>query len=183
MERLPIIGVMGSGAEEHRGLAEPLGALVARIDCHLLTGGRTGAMEAVARGFCQIESRRGRSIGVLPEGARPNPYVEIPIYTQLSSANDRTSADWQWSRNHVNVRSSTLVVALPGAAGTASELELAAAGEYARPCLVFLGTNGSIADLSIRNGTIITETGVAVPVAEAIEDVERFVRDNLPGTD
>jgi len=183
MNRLPIVGVMGSGTDEHSDLAEPLGERIASMGCHLLTGGRGGVMEAVGRGFCRVADRAGCSIGVLPDGTRPNPFVEIPIYTQLSSANDRNSPAWRWSRNHVNVRSSTLVVALPGGAGTASELELAAAGEHSRPCIAFLGVSESVGALASESGSLITESGVRIPVASNVDDVETFVRQHLPGTD
>lgn len=183
MERLPIVGVMGSGQEDQGGLAEPLGTLIAELNCHLLTGGRGGAMEAVSRGFCGVDSRTGHAIGVLPEGARANPFVEIPIYTQLSSANDRESAAWQWSRNHINVRSSTVVVALPGGAGTESEIELAANGEHRRPCIAFLGMEGAIGGLGRVPGGLQTEDGALVPIAERLQEVEAFLRNYLPGTD
>ena len=47
------------------------------------------------------------------------------------------------SRNHINVLSSTAVVALPGGAGTVSEVCLAHA--YGRPVLVFHGEGGRLA--------------------------------------
>lgn len=183
VERLPIIGVMGSGTEEHATLAEPLGELIAGLGCHLLTGGRTGTMEAVCRGFCRVTPRKGRTIGILPDGATPNPFVEIPIYTQLSAANDRRDAAWMWSRNHVNVRTATAVVALPGAAGTESEIELAANGAHRRPCIAFLGETGRIGGLQRRAKGLQTNDGAEAPVAVTIEEVAAFLRDALPGTD
>src|SRR5690606_16565050 len=43
--RLPIVGVMGSGSSAS-ALAEPLGAALAELPIHLLTGGGAGVMAA-----------------------------------------------------------------------------------------------------------------------------------------
>ena len=40
--RLRIVGVMGSALEEHPSLADPLGAAIANLGVHLLTGGGSG---------------------------------------------------------------------------------------------------------------------------------------------
>lgn len=180
MRRLPIIGVMGSSQEDSAELAGPLGVLIARLGCHLLTGGRGGAMEAVGRAFCSVEDRRGYALGILPEGAVANPFVEIPVYTQLSAENERSNPGWRWSRNHVNIRTSTVVIALPGGAGTASELELAAGGPHERPCLAFLGAEGRIAQLQRTvEGEVITGNGFRIPVAVEVSEVEAFLAKHL----
>ena len=133
---LAIVGVMGSGIEPHVELAAPLGRLIAARGCHLLTGGGGGVMASVSEAFVAVERRTGRSIGVLPgPDARPgypNPFVEIPIRTHLplSGAMGRDAR----SRNHVNVLSSDVVIALPGGEGTRAEVELAL--RYARPVLL-----------------------------------------------
>ena len=57
-ERLPIVGVMGSGSHPHADLAEPLGRWLAAQGVHLLTGGGAGVMEAVSRAFCACFSDR-----------------------------------------------------------------------------------------------------------------------------
>ena len=49
--RLHVVGVMGSGQDEHAKLAEPLGQAIARMGCHLLTGGGGGDHD---RGFTWI---------------------------------------------------------------------------------------------------------------------------------
>ncbi len=177
MRRLPIIGVMGSSQEDSAELAGPLGLLIARLGCHLLTGGRGGVMEAVSRAFCSVKDRRGSTLGILPEGSPPNPFVEIPIFTQLPATNDPSHPEWRWSRNHINIRTSSAVIALPGGAGTASELELAATGAHQRPCLAFLGTRGQIARTQRLEDTaaLLTEAGARVPVAADISQVEAFL--------
>ena len=177
MRRLPIIGVMGSSQEDSAELAGPLGLLIARLGCHLLTGGRGGVMEAVSRAFCSVKDRDGCTLGILPEGSPPNPFVEIPIVTQLSATNDPSHPEWRWSRNHINIRTSNAVIALPGGAGTASELELAATGRHSRPCLAFLGARGQIARTQRLDDTValLTEAGARVPVAADISQVEAFL--------
>jgi len=142
--KLPIVGVMGSGVERHDALAAPVGRWLAEQGVHLLTGGGGGVMEAVSEAFARVPARQGLVIGVLkgfPEadgrvtGATPNPWVEVPIRTHLPlSGPQGTDAR---SRNHINVLTADLVVALPGEDGTRSEVVLAV--RYARPVIAFLG--------------------------------------------
>ena len=95
--RLPVLGVMGSGREPHAERAIPLG-------------------------------RRGLVLGVLPgdpasghaPAAYPNPWVEIVIRTHLPHSG--VLGTDSLSRNHINVLSADAIVALPGGAGTASEV-------------------------------------------------------------
>jgi len=90
-----------------------------------LTGGGPGIMAAAGQGFCSISSSLGVSIGVIPAGkpptTYPNPWVHLPIRTHLHGA-DPTGPD---SRNHINIRSARIVIALTGGRGTRAELELA----------------------------------------------------------
>ena len=133
VRRLPIVGVMGSGVDEHRALAEPLGELLARAGVHLLTGGGGGVMASVARAFTRVPARLGLSIGVLPAASPseptrprdgyPNEWVELPVCTHLPLSGEQGLDPL--SRNHVNVLTPDLVIALPGGAGTRSEVELA----------------------------------------------------------
>ncbi|HEX5844733.1 MAG TPA: hypothetical protein VFY53_00225 [Rhodoplanes sp.] len=141
LRKLPIIGVLGSGspiAPDRAALAYAVGAMVARLDAHLLTGAGYGVMAAAAEGFVAVEERQGRSIGMVPHDPAgpinapnhtpdgrpyPNPYVEIAVFTALPPR----AADWRSapSRNHVNVLTAHALVALPGAVGTSNELEMA----------------------------------------------------------
>ena len=134
--RLPIVGVLGSGAEAHEELSLPLGAALAGMGVHLLTGGGGGVMGAVSEAFAREPDREGLVLAVLPGDASgasptgyPNPWVELPIRTHLPLSGEQgTDA---LSRNHLNVLTADVLVALPGSAGTRSEIELAL--RYARP--------------------------------------------------
>lgn len=164
--RLPVVGVMGSGRfADSRAAA--LGDLLARMGVHLLTGGGRGAMEAVARAFVAVEDRRGLALGVLPgdgDGTAPegypNPFVELAIRTHLPARG--REGDSERSRNHINVLSSDAVVALPGEAGTLSEVRLAL--RYGRPVAAFLNAGDEIPGLPEN-----------VPVLDNVDQVKRFL--------
>lgn len=117
MPRKPVIGVMGGGAknEAARKAAFELGALVAENGWVLLNGGRNaGVMAASAEGAA---SRGGLVIGILPDDRDAEnvaPGVSVAVFTGMGAA-----------RNNVNVLSSDVVAALPGGAGTISEIALA----------------------------------------------------------
>ena len=150
MRRTPVVGVMGSGREEHADRAEPLGRWLAAQGVHLLSGGGAGVMAAVSRGFCSLPGRAGLAIGVLPGDAHgrapegyPNPWVELAIRTHLPARGER-GADRD-SRNHLNVLSADVVIALPGGEGTRSEVELAL--RYGRPLVAFLAERLEIPEL------------------------------------
>src|SRR3990172_2187913 len=115
-DRRPIIGVMGGSrvSPDVANMAFELGALIAAQGWILLNGGRDlGVMRASAEG---AKCNGGLTIGILPGNSKwdANPFIDIPIVTGLSDA-----------RNLVNVLSSDIVVALPGSAGTISEIALA----------------------------------------------------------
>ena len=67
------------------------------------------------------------------------------------------------SRNHINVLSSDLLIALPGGHGTASEVRLAL--RYRRPLIAFLDARDAIPDLPAE-----------IKVEGRLERVEDFVR-------
>lgn len=170
LTRLPIVGVMGSGVWAHEELAAPLGRRLAGLDVHLLTGGGRGVMESVSRAFASVEDRAGLVIGVLPlfgadageeaDPGYPNRWVEILVRTHLGR--EGASPD---SRNHVNVLTSDVVVALPGSAGTASEVALSV--RYRRPVILF-------GDLERARGL-----PPEVATAETVDDVIAFVRERV----
>ncbi len=172
---------MGSGSARHAPLAAPLGRALARIGVHLLTGGGTGVMESVSRAFSAVPDREGLVIGILPAGdahpdradadpgtppGYPNPWVELAIRTHLDARGDDGSG--LRSRNHINILSSDVVIALPGSSGTASEVELAI--RYRRP-LILLGDTARAERIP-----------VSVPTAETVDDAVRFVRRTLRGS-
>lgn len=147
--RLPLVAVIGSGCEEHRDRAEALGRGLAALGVHLVTGGGRGVMLAVSRGFAGTPGRRGLVLGVLPAAGPadpaplagyPNPYVEVPIRTHLHLSGLR--GEEPLSRNHIIVLSAEVIVALPGADGTRSEVALAQ--RYGRPLIAHLSRRTEI---------------------------------------
>lgn len=119
--RRTIVGVMGSGEPgDHDHLAYELGKLLAQEGFMVLTGGGDGIMKAASRGASEAG---GLVVGILPSAgwddpqyapSYPNEYVDIPIFTGMADA-----------RNAINVKTSDVVIALPGGAGTLSEIGLA----------------------------------------------------------
>ena len=173
--RLPIVGVMGSHAADWAEYAKPLGAHLGRRGVHLLTGGGTGTMAAVAEAFCAVPGRRGVSIGILPavpDPARgyapmegyPNPWVDIPIVTPLGIFHG--SDDSLVTRNHVNILSADAIVALPGQAGTHNEIRLAR--RFAKKIVLF----GPAAEFAVYES--------AQPYAETLAEVTAFLDAALP---
>lgn len=172
--RLPVVGVMGSGTRPHLDRSVPLGAWLATLPVHLLTGGGGGVMEAVSRAFCAVPGRRGLVIGVLPGGGErggapgtlpyPNPWVEIPVPTHLPLTGSDGAEPM--SRNHINVLTSRLVIALPGSFGTATEVRLAL--RYRRPLVAFLADRADIPGLPPE-----------VQVESDLDGVQAFVLQHL----
>jgi predicted Rossmann-fold nucleotide-binding protein len=188
--RRTIVGVMGSGTVPHGALAVPLGRLLAASGFHLLTGAGDGVMAEVSRAFCHTPGRRGLSIGILPSEEEPspdpvtglrrfrprrmNPWVEIPIITHLPLSGDRGTD--VMSRNHINVLTADVLIALPGSAGTLSEVRLRV--QYGRPVILFLGreTIDGYDEARIREETHLPERILA---AHTIEDVPVRIRQSL----
>jgi predicted Rossmann-fold nucleotide-binding protein len=142
LRKLPIIGVFGQGTpldDVRAAQAREVGAMIAHLGAHLLTGSGYGIMAAAAEGFVATDDRAGISIGIVPrapDGAfnepnratdgrpYPNPFVEIAIHTPLPPRTD----DWRTTpaRNHINVFTADAIVAFPGGSGTRNELDLTA---------------------------------------------------------
>ena len=112
-----VIGVMGAGRpldEAAFSVAYRLGALIAERGWVLLTGGSpVGVMDAASKGASEAG---GLVVGVIKsdDSRHASRYVDIAISTGMGDA-----------RNVINVLSSDVVVALPGGAGTLSEVALA----------------------------------------------------------
>jgi|SRR5690554_478192 len=112
-----IVGVMGGGegaSQRVCRLAYELGKQIAQEGWVLLNGGRgVGVMESSAQGANECG---GLTVGVLPDrnAALASSYIDIPILTGFGDG-----------RNYINILSSDIVVALPGRAGTISEIALA----------------------------------------------------------
>jgi uncharacterized protein (TIGR00725 family) len=110
--RKKIVSVIGghSCSGEVEGEAEKLGLELAKVVDTLVCGGLSGVMEAVCAGFKQ---GNGTTIGIIPSYNKDdaNKFVDITIPTGLGLA-----------RNVLVVKSADVVVALPGRAGTLSEV-------------------------------------------------------------
>lgn len=107
-----IVGVIG-GHEcslEVEQTAHELGKKLAKVADILVTGGLSGIMETASKGF---KAGGGQTIGILPgyDKREANQFVDIAIPTGLGLA-----------RNLLVVKSAEVVVALPGASGTLSEI-------------------------------------------------------------
>jgi uncharacterized protein (TIGR00725 family) len=112
-----IIGVMGGAqfvTNDEEKYAYQIGKIIALEGWVLLNGGRSsGVMEATAKG---ARENGGITVGVLPteNASSASQYIDIPIITGMGLA-----------RNVINILSSDIVIALPGRAGTISEIALA----------------------------------------------------------
>jgi len=111
--------------------ASELGREIARKNCVLITGGRTGVMEAVSKG-CQEAG--GFSIGILPGECKQeaNKFVSVAIPTGLGDA-----------RNILVVRAGDGIIAMEGGWGTISELAFA---RILKKPLVILRGDGVLAE-------------------------------------
>jgi uncharacterized protein (TIGR00725 family) len=109
------IAVCGAGVATpaENAAAETAGRLIAEAGAILFCGGRTGVMEAAARGAA---AAGGLTVGLLPGGdpGEANPYIRVPIATDLAEA-----------RNVLVVRAAEAVVAVGGEWGTLSEVAFA----------------------------------------------------------
>ncbi len=153
-----IVGVMGGGegaSAEDCQAAYRLGALIAREGWVLLGGGRPwGVMEASARG---AREQGGLTVGILPGRTRADACdcIDIPIVTNMGDG-----------RNYINVLSSDVVVALPGQAGTISEIALAI--KNGKMVILLNFDVGSVFDLYRRQGLLTS--------ADTPEDVVALIR-------
>ena len=114
-DRKAYVAVVGSGeaSGELYEKARRIGRLVAERGGTLICGGRTGVMEAVARGATEAG---GVAIGILPDEdrTRASEYLSYSVATGTGHA-----------RNLAVVCSGDVVVAVGGEYGTLSEIGLA----------------------------------------------------------
>lgn len=149
-----VIGVMGSGHPldaAAEALARRVGALVAERGWVLLTGGTAcGVMDAASRG---ARDAGGLVVGVLrsDDGCEASAHLDIAIRTGMGDA-----------RNSINVLSSDVVIALPGGAGTISEVALAL---KAGKTVIALGWDPGAAMRQAGGGRLLD----AATAAEAVE--------------
>jgi uncharacterized protein (TIGR00725 family) len=121
------IAVCGASAAspEVYALAEEVGERLAQAGAILVSGGRTGVMEASCKG---AQRAGGLTIGVLPGDTREqaNAYCTVTLPTGMGEL-----------RNGLIVRSADALIAVGGAFGTLSEIAL---GLQAGKPVVGLGT-------------------------------------------
>lgn len=112
---MKMIGVIGAGScdKEIYDQAQKVGEGIAGMGATLVCGGLGGVMEGACRGASEAG---GKTVGILPgpDRSHANPYVTIPIVTDLGHA-----------RNILIVRSSDLLIAISGGYGTLSEISIA----------------------------------------------------------
>ncbi len=171
-QRRRVVAVIGSGRSADPHCAE-LGRLVASLGFDLLTGAGAGVMEAVSRAFHETAPRSGLVIGVVPARVAPiealerrrsahieyeippgypNAWVELAIYTHLPDSGPEGTL--RSSRNHINVLSADALIALPGEAGTASEIWLAL--QYGVPIIAY-GNHRAGSAQGVRLATSLDE--------------------------
>jgi hypothetical protein len=113
--RKKVVSVIGGHScnKEVERIAQELGKNLAKVVNILVCGGLSGTMKAVCSGF---KAGGGLTIGIIPgyDKNDANPDVDIVIPTGLGLA-----------RNVLVVKSADVVVALPGEAGTLSEMAYA----------------------------------------------------------
>jgi uncharacterized protein (TIGR00725 family) len=190
VRRIKIIGVMGSGTEPYKQLSAPLGRLIAESGYHLLTGGGCGVMAEVSRAFCEVPERKGFSIGIIRSSDYPvldknsqkrnnvihamNEWVEVPVLTHLPLSGGQ-GTDFM-SRNHINILSSDVLIALPGSEGTYSEVKLRV--QYEKPLILFLAgatINGRKSEY-FRGDPLFSGY---ISIANSIDEVREQIEINL----
>jgi len=109
--RLPI-GVIGprEATSGQRDVAEAVGRGLAELGMTVVCGGKSGVMEAVAKG---ARALGGMSVGLLPDHdwREANIHIDMPIATGLSEG-----------RNMVIAKSALVLLAIGGSYGTLSEV-------------------------------------------------------------
>jgi predicted Rossmann-fold nucleotide-binding protein len=179
--RRSVVAVIGSGQTADPSCVE-IGQLIASLGVDLLTGGGRGVMEAVSRAFFEVSPRNGLVVGIIPGTVEslvaleqrepasityrppdgyPNPWVELAINTHLPDSGEQGTL--RSSRNHINVLSADAIVALPGEAGTESEMWLAVQYGVA----------------TIAYGAHRTNVPAGIPHATSLEQVRRFLEDHV----
>lgn len=160
-----VIGVMGSGRpldEVQYERAYELGRLVAGNGWTLLTGGTAaGVMDAASRG---AREAGGLVVGVLKSdtGVECSRFVDLAVRTGMGDA-----------RNMINVLTSDVVIALPGGAGTLSEVALAL--KAGKP-VIALGWDPGEAARSDRGGLLLDASTPEEAIVMAAGELERTSR-------
>ena len=103
----------GDATDAQRAVAEEVGKLLADAGAIVVTGGRSGVMEAASKG---AHEAGGMTLGILPGADRreANPWVAVAVPTGMGEA-----------RNALVARAADAIVAIGGEWGTLSEIALA----------------------------------------------------------
>lgn len=103
----------GDADARQRSVAEEVGHRLAETGAIVVTGGRSGVMEAASKG---ARDAGGTTLGILPGGDRreANEWVSVAVPTGMGEA-----------RNALLVRAADALVAVGGEWGTLSEIALA----------------------------------------------------------
>ncbi len=107
-----VVSVIGGHncTKEVEQLSKDLGKKLSKVVDILISGGLSGVMKAINAGF---KEGKGLTIGIIPgyDKKDANKFIDIVIPTGLGLA-----------RNVLVVKSADVVIALPGRAGTLSEI-------------------------------------------------------------
>ncbi|MGM0560889.1 MAG: TIGR00725 family protein [Pseudomonadota bacterium] len=143
MRRIPV-GVIGprEATDEQLGLAEEIGSALGRLNLTVICGGKTGVMEAVARG---CHTAGGLSVGLLPDHdwRTANDYIALPIATGMSEA-----------RNMIIAKSSVALIAVGGSYGTLSEIAYGL--HFSKPVIGLAGAH------AIKGVEIVADAAAAI---------------------
>jgi uncharacterized protein (TIGR00725 family) len=148
---IAVIGGSQCSPEEAR-IAEAVGRELAKRGAILICGGLAGVMEAACKG---ARAEGGVTIGILPGNDRSeaNPYVQIPIVTDMS-----------YARNVIVAKSAQAVIAIDGEYGTLSEIAYALQSN-----IPVVGLNTWSLSMKGRVNSSI------IPAQNAVEAVEKAI--------
>ncbi len=126
-QRKIIIGVIGASRPSQEGakLAEAIGREIATRGAVLVCGGLGGVMEAAAKGAVEAG---GEVLGILPgpDASQANPYVTLPVATNMGHA-----------RNVIIAHTAEALIAVEGEYGTLSEAAIGL--KLGKPVIVLPG--------------------------------------------
>jgi uncharacterized protein (TIGR00725 family) len=152
--------VIGSNDDrEHYDAAYRIGHYIAQKGWVLISGGRSGIMEAASRGASE---GHGLVIGILPDHSphSANKYCNIVIPTGIG-----------YARNLVNVLSGDVIIAIGGKSGTLSEL--AYAWQFGKPVICCKFTGGWSERLA--QSPVDDRQGSEVFAADSVTEVFKYL--------